>query len=307
MVTRFFQFCVFFLAVLLAPAHALILPSSLVDTDWLGENLQKITVLDVRKDLDSFTKEGHIAGAILVNAKKIRTARMINGIELTRMRPTRSVFEAFMSEHGVSNNSIVVITHQGITPGDVAGAARLYWQMKYYGIDQVAMLDGGNAQWLANMEELTIEPVKIPKGDFKVTTENSDILAVLELVKESINSDQVTLIDTRSLRFHIGLEKRSYVYDYGHIPSSRVFPYKFLHPSKGVMIFPTKQQIKARFDALKINPDGATILYCNSAYECSSVWFSLHEIYGNQDVRIYDGSLHQWTKDYNRPMTTILR
>ena len=307
MMIRFFQFCISSLAVLSVSAHALILPSPLVDTDWLSENLQNITVLDVRKDLDSITKEGHIAGAILVNAKKIRTTRMISGIELTRMRPTPSEFETLMSEHGVSNNSIVVITHQGITPGDVAGAARLYWQMKYYGIDQVAMLDGGNAQWLANMEELTVEPVKTFQGDFRVTTEKSDILATLELVKDSIDSDQVTLIDTRSLRFHIGLEKRSYVYDYGHIPSSRLFPYKFLHPSKGAMIFPTKQQIKARFDALKINPDGAAILYCNSAYECSSVWFSLHEIYGNQNVRIYDGSLHQWTKDFNRPMTTILR
>jgi thiosulfate/3-mercaptopyruvate sulfurtransferase len=307
MLIRFFQKFIFFSILSATAAHSLTLPTPLINTDWLSENLQSVVVLDVRKDIDSFLKEGHIEGAIFVNAKKIRTNRVVNGIELTRMMPSQSDFELFMSAHGISNDSVVVITHQGNTPGDVAGAARLYWQMKYYGVDQVGMLDGGNAQWVASMEDLTTEVIDKPKAKFKVMRVNPDILAKLELVEKSMNNSKVTLIDTRNLRAHIGLEKRAYVYDFGHIPSSRLFPYKFLHPSKGPMIFPTKSQIKTRFNALKIDPDGAAILYCNSAYECSSIWFSLHEIYGNKNVKVYDGSLHQWTKDPKHPMTTILK
>lgn len=114
------------------------LPGPFVSTDWLAENTDDVIVLDVRKDIDSFSAEGHIEDAVLVNAKKVRVTRTIDGLELTRMLPDRKHFEKFMSEHGVSSNSTVVITHKGETPGDVAGAARHYWQLRYYGFDSVA-------------------------------------------------------------------------------------------------------------------------------------------------------------------------
>ncbi|ALE52980.1 hypothetical protein SP60_07110 [Candidatus Thioglobus autotrophicus] len=307
MLLRFLQTIIFSWAIFPAFAYSLVIPSPLVDTDWVSENIEDLVILDVRKDLDSFSEQGHIRGANLVNTKKVRVTRTIDGVELTRMRPDQAGFERFMSAHGVSNNSIVLITHQGQTPGDVAGAARLYWQMKYYGFEQVSMLDGGDAAWTASMEELSKDSTKVKSGQFNFENNaNNKILATIEEVRLAILDPSIQLVDTRSLRFHVGLDSRNYVYDLGHIPSSKVFPYKFLHPLKGVMVFPTKQQIKARFSSLNINPDASIILYCNSAYECSSVWFSLHEIYGNQAVQVYDGSLHQWTKDASHPMTINL-
>jgi thiosulfate/3-mercaptopyruvate sulfurtransferase len=48
------------------------------------------------------------------------------------------------------------------------------------------------------------------------------------------------------------------------------------------------------------------ILYCNSAYKCSSDWFVLQELLGQKNVRIYDGSLHQWTQYDSNPMTKAI-
>lgn len=307
MLLRFLQTTIFSLVAFSASAYSLVVPSPLIDSDWLSENLEHVVILDVRKDLKSFSEQGHILGAKFVDTKSVRVTRTIDGVELTRMRPDQAYFESFMSTQGISNDSVVVITHQGKTPGDVAGAARLYWQMKYYGFEQVAMLDGGNNSWTASMEELSKDLSKTHPGKFsQMKNTNDKILATIKEVKLAILDPSTQLVDTRSLRFHVGLDSRNYVYDLGHIPSSKVFPYKFLHPIKGVMIFPSKQQIKARFNALNINPDEGIILYCNSAYECSSVWFSLHEIYGNKNVQVYDGSLHQWTKDLANPMTINL-
>ena len=307
MLLRFLQTTLFSLVVFSTSAYSLAVPAPLTDSDWLSENLEHVVILDVRKDLKSFSEQGHILGAKLVDTKKIRVTRIIDGIELTRMRPDQAYFERFMSAQGVSNDSVVVITHQGQTPGDVAGATRLYWQMKYYGFDQVAMLNGGNASWTASMEELSKDSSTTRPGKLSDMNDTNDkILATIEEVKLAMLDPNIQLVDTRSLRFHVGLDSRNYVYDLGHIPSSKVFPYKFLHPIKGAMVFPSKQQIKTRFNALNINPDTGIILYCNSAYECSSVWFSLHEIYGNKNVQVYDGSLHQWTKDLANPMTITL-
>ena len=136
----------FFLLGLSSVSHAASqLPGPLVDAYWLADNIDDVVVLDVRKDIDSYTSEGHISGAVLVNVKKVRVTRTIDGQELTRMMPGPEDFAAFMSAHGVSNDSTVVLTHRGEKAGNVAGAARLYWQLRYYGFDSVALLDGGNA------------------------------------------------------------------------------------------------------------------------------------------------------------------
>ena len=112
--------------------------------EWLVANLDSVLILDTRKQTESYA-EGHIPGAILVDVNRIRVDRKI----LINMRPDAAVFQQFMRDHGVNDDSTVDITHPGETPGQVAGAARLYWNMKYYGFDRVSLLDGGNRAWVA--------------------------------------------------------------------------------------------------------------------------------------------------------------
>ena len=39
-----------------------------------------------------------------------------------------------------------------------------------------------------------------------------------------------------------------------------------------------------------------TIAYCNTGVTASLGWFALHELLGNQETRLYDGSMHAWSK-----------
>jgi len=282
-----------------------LIPGPLVDADWLSENIDDVIILDTRKELDTFTKEGHIENAILVNVKNIRMEREINGKNLISMRPDAKSFQTFMRQHGVNNNSQIVITHRGNKSGHVAGAARLYWHMKYYGFVNVALLDGGTAAWVAALGDLTTETGKVRPGNYTVGTEHPEILATMQQVKNAINDSSVTLIDTRELRFHIGIDKKDYVFASGHIPGSKNLPYKLLNPAKGTATYFPPEKLDNIISALQIDMDDSLILYCNSAYECSSDWFVLHEILGKKDVRIYDGSLHQWTQYESNPMTRI--
>ena len=128
----------------------------------------------------------------------------------------------------------------------------------------------------------------------------------MQQVQQALGQDSVTLIDTRELRYHVGLDKKDYVFAYGHIPGSRNLPYKFLHPAKKNMAYYSRDTLTDLLKSLRIDSDDELILYCNSGYEASSVWFALHEILGKSNVRMYDGSLHQWTQYESNPMTTRL-
>ena len=296
---------VFILLAVCMPLSAGELPGPLVNGEWLVANLDKVLVLDVRKKTKTFA-EGHIPGAVPVDVNLIRIERNINDKEMTRMRPDAASFEQFMRAHGVNNDSIVVLTHRGIKPGHVTGAARLYWHMKFYGFDQVALLDGGNPSWMEALEDLVTEADPVAPGNYRVGKEQPAIVATMQQVQRALENDTVTLVDTRELRYHVGLDKKDYVYAYGHIPGSRNMPYQFLHPAKKTMKYYPLDTLTGLLKSLRIDSDDELILYCNSGYEASSVWFALHEILGKSNVRMYDGSLHQWTQYESNPMTTQL-
>ena len=280
-------------------------PGPLVKGEWLANNIDEVVILDVRKNIKSFA-DGHIPGAILVDVKEIRIEREINDRDMTRMRPDPARFEKFMRAHGINSDSMVVLTHHGKTSGQVTGAARLYWQMRYFGFDRVALLDGGNPSWVAALEDLVTEVGAITPGNYVVGDEKPDMVATMEQVRAALQDDAVTLIDTRELRYHVGLEKKDYVYAPGHIPGSRNMPYKFLNPVKGSNRYFDRESYLSLLDSLRIDTGDSLILYCNSGYEASSAWFVLREIVGKQDVKVYDGSLHQWTQYETNPMTTRL-
>ncbi len=281
------------------------LPGPLVKGEWLANNIDEVVVLDVRKNTRSFA-DGHIPGAILVDVKAIRIEREINDRDITRMRPDPASFEKFMRAHGINSDSIVVLTHRGKTSGQVTGAARLYWHMKYFGFDRVALLDGGNPSWVAALEDLVTGVDTFTPGNYVVGDEKPEMVATMEQVRAAMQDDAVTLIDTRELRYHVGLEKKDYVYARGHIPGSRNMPYKFLNPVKGSNRYFDRETYLGLLDSLRIDTGDSLILYCNSGYEASSAWFVLREILGKQDVKLYDGSLHQWTQYETNPMTTRL-
>ncbi|MDH5711682.1 MAG: rhodanese-like domain-containing protein, partial [Gammaproteobacteria bacterium] len=90
--------CLFISSITLA---APILPGVLVDVDWLVENIDDVKILDVRADLDSFLREGHIPGAVVVDTNKVRVTRTINGREITRLIPERKDFDNFIAGHGI--------------------------------------------------------------------------------------------------------------------------------------------------------------------------------------------------------------
>ena len=172
-------------------ASALQVPGPLVDSDWLEQHLDEVSILDVREDIESFTRKAvlvrkrftgdlrlrrfgaHIPGAVLVDFLNIRTSREINDRNVRYLIPEKAEFEELMQSWGVNRDDVIVILSPGAANDDVTMATRLYWQVKYFGHDNVAILDGGMAQWLLEQKPASIEadepkPVAFPDNVFEV-------------------------------------------------------------------------------------------------------------------------------------------
>jgi thiosulfate/3-mercaptopyruvate sulfurtransferase len=85
------------------------------------------------------------------------------------------------------------------------------------------------------------------------------------------------------------------VYDKGHIPGAKNFPNELLTGPTGKASFSSAAQLQELSKAMGINPKANTITYCNSGHLASGSWFLYSEVLGNKNVKLYDGSMHEWT------------
>jgi len=304
-------------------ALALDVPGPVVDGEWLAKNRADVTVLDVRANPKTFTLTpefetdkktgkkflvdlgGHIDGAVLVDNKKVRMDRVIDGVKLKSMLPERADFEKLARSWGVQAGRPIVIVSAGMEPIDFNDAARLYWQFKVYGEDNVAVLNGGTAGWIAAGRAVGTDAVKASEGNWAAKADRSaDMLATSADVEQAMNSKTVQLVDARDDAHYLGLSKSSSTSAAGHVPGAKNV-YTALMSSEGeAAMLRSADTYRDVFKLSGLDAQAPAIAYCNTGHQASGTWFVLSEIVGNKKAKLYDGSMHQWTLE-KRPMVSV--
>ena len=279
--------------------------SPLVETTWLASHSKDVILLDVQKKITPDMPR--IEGAILVSWGEVRAKKEVGGVQLIKMLPDKASFEALMQKLGVNNNSAIVITSTSSKAAEVFFATRLYWQLKYYGHDNVALLNGGNGKWFKEKRATTTKQYEsVKKGNFIAKVERKEILATTIDVKEAIKKHSVTLIDARSQDMYLGLfYKKKYVGAAGHLSKAKSVDGDMFLLHGTVKTFHPTDKIQMALEAKGVGSKAASISYCNSGHLASGLWFIEHELLGNKKAKLYDGSMHAWTKDKNRAVVKM--
>lgn len=283
------------------------LPGPLVNTDWLAKHQADVTVLDVRKDTKSFNQKtkggkvfGHIPGSALVPrpAFSVTKKGALHG-EL----PSKEVFEALMQKSGVNPDSTIVISDRGSNFKEVGFGTRLYWTLKYFGHDKVALLDGGTAKWAAEKRKMAYDSLSPKQGEWKAKGEHKEILASLQDVEKTVNQ-KGQIVDGLPMPFYLGLKlKKGVVAKRGHIPGAKSLPAGVLvsHSPMGAIFYPT-DKLKQVVSAMGIDDSKPVTTHCNTGHIASITWFALSELLGNKKARLYDGSMEEWSKAKDHPV-----
>ena len=240
-------------------AHAESLPGPLVDVGWLDGNLDKVTLLDVRADVNSFSKRskggspvnpcgagvkgkdaeavaGHIPGAVLVRWSLLTAQQTVAGQKTDGWLPPGDDFERLMQKSGVNKEQPVVITYKGEKAIETAMAARLYYTLKYFGHNQIAILDGGTAAWIQSDRKVKFGRSKSARGNFAAGPGRTELVAVLSEVRDTSESGNGQLLDVREPAGFLGVARNITSVDpmwHGHIPGSINVPMTLLSNNVG--------------------------------------------------------------------------
>ena len=120
----------------------------LVETAWLAAHLSDadVCIVDARWRGDGTSRElyqrGHIPGAIHLDWYHDLSWTDARGVRNLLLPP--EPFMAVMEAAGIGDHTRVV----AYAETDHSGAARLWWALRFYGHDQVAVLNGGWTRWV---------------------------------------------------------------------------------------------------------------------------------------------------------------
>lgn len=301
-------------------AFAVNVPGPLVDPAWLNAHLNEVKVLQVSGTIKDFTTapeikevkgkkvivavKGHVPGATFVDFEKIRVKRNIDGKMVKGVIPEKAAFEKLVQSWGVNKDQPIVIVPKGLSTSDVDEAARLYWQFKYYGQDNMAILNGGMAQWLADGMPAATDVPAVEKGNWVPTAERKNILATYQDVKQAVdNPGSVELADARPANQYMGVFTKPKELP-GHLPDAKDIPPDLLTTADGASArFLPKATYESMFKTIGLNPGKEEIDYCNTGHLASGLWFVTHEIMGNEKARLYDGSIVEYSMYEGSKMT----
>jgi thiosulfate/3-mercaptopyruvate sulfurtransferase len=206
--------------------------------------------------------------------------------------PDQDAFKAAMRRAGVEQGRQVVAY-------DAAGgtaAARAWWLLRYFGHEQVAVLDGGIAAWRQAGEPVQSGELAVAPGDFAArpgAMELLDATGAAALARDGV------LLDARAPERYRG-EQEPIDPVAGHIPGAHNAPTAENLDRSGRFLAPSA--LRAGFERRGVR-DGIEVgAYCGSGITAAHEVLAL-ELAGYR-AALYAGSWSDWITDPSRPVAT---
>jgi thiosulfate/3-mercaptopyruvate sulfurtransferase len=269
----------------------------LVETQWVQDHLDDDSIRIVEVDENpALYQEAHIPGAIGFDWKK----DLQDQVKRDFLGPKE--FGELMGSRGISNDHTVVLY------GDRNNwfAAYTYWYFKYYGHDNVRLMNGPREKWISEDRPTTSDVPEYEQQSFSTREGDEAIRAKRDEVHQALDT-RTKLVDVRSpaefsgeLIAMAGYEQEG-AQRAGHIPGAASVPWAQAVKEDGT--FKDADELRDLYSGKNvIDGSNPIIAYCRIGERSAHTWFVLHELLGHEDVKNYDGSWTEWGNMVNVPI-----
>ena len=269
---------------------------SLVSTEWLSANLQKVKIIDSswhmpgskRDGLEEYKNE-HVESAIFFDIDRFSD----QSTDLPHMLPSKENWESIISSLGIRNEDTIVIYDNS----EVVSACRLWYSFLYFGHDKtlIKVLDGGMQKWKRENYPINNQYVKIKKSKYKAI-ENKELVKNLDEIKENLQKKKFDIIDARNKdRFEGKVAEPRKGLKSGSIPNSICLPFKTVL-NKNRTFKKTTDIMNVFKEVIKDTNKNNIVFSCGSGITSCVLALAYSLINNNYNPKIYDGSWSEYGK-----------
>ncbi len=263
----------------------------LIEPDELESHLDDNNVIIVDLCKAKQYAQAHVPGAHFINyADIVHINKPVMGL-----LPSAENFSTLLSSLGITADT------QVIAYDDEGGgcAARFIWTLHVHGHDKTSLLNGGLFSWANEGHTLDNETPATPTPSNYSLENTGKYTANREYISNNLNSENIVLLDARSLPEYSGAKK--FADKAGHIPGSIHFEWTDKMDRNNNLRLLAVEDIQNKLNEMGITSDKEVICYCQSHHRSAFSYLVLR-ILGYENVKGYPGSWSDWG---NHPDTPV--
>jgi len=290
----------------------------LVHIEWLGQVLAggrpeaapdgPFRLFHVNFGVPEEYEEGHIPGALYLDTNSLEDPADWN-------RRSPEELDAAVRRLGIASDTTVVLYGRDSVgdanekwPGRRAGqiaATRALMILRYAGVDDVRLLDGGYDWWVRAgypVETTIRRPSPVESFGVRIPL-RPDVIVDIEEAKQILaDQEGAALVSVRTWKEHIGK-----VSGYNYIgPAGRIAgdvwgncgsdAYHMQHYRNVDNTMRAYPEIAANWAEAGVTPDKWVAFYCGTGWRASETWFYAY-LQGWERIAVYDGGWLEWSSD----------
>jgi 3-mercaptopyruvate sulfurtransferase SseA len=296
----------------------------LVHTEWLRQVLDggrpeaapagPFLLFHVNFGVPEEYEEGHIPRALYLDTNRLESPDDWN-------RRSPEELEQALCSLGVTRDTTVILYGRDTEgdanekwPGRRAGqiaASRAAMILRYSGVDDVRLLDGGYDWWVRAgypLEAVVREPTPVSSFGVQIPLRPEIIVDIDEAKQILADRENAALVSVRTWNEHIGM-----VSGYNYIvPAGRIAgdvwgncgsdAYHMQHYRNVDNTMRAYPEIASIWEEVGITADKRVAFYCGTGWRASETWFYAY-LMGWQRPAVYDGGWFEWSQDpINNPI-----
>jgi molybdopterin synthase sulfurtransferase len=306
------------------PVERLTNHERLVHTGWLRRVLDggrpeaspsgRFLLFHVNFGVPEEYREHHLPGALYLDTNQLE-----NPMDWNRRSPEE--LDAALRALGITRDTTVVLYGRDTEgeaeekwPGRRAGqiaATRAAMILRYCGLDDVRLLDGGYDAWVraGNALETTLrEPTPVPSFGARIPRRPEVIVDIDEAKQILSDPDGAALVSVRTWDEHIGkVSGYNYIEPAGRIAgdvwgncgSDAYHMQHYRNVDNTMRAYP---EIAANWAEAGITSDKWVAFYCGTGWRASETWFYAY-LMDWPRIAVYDGGWYEWSRDpINNPI-----
>ncbi len=300
------------------PVHRLANYDKLVHPQWLRQLLDggrpeaapsgPYQLFHVNFGVPEEYEENHLPGAIYLDTNQLE-----NPSDWNRRSPEE--LETALHSLGITRDTTVILYGRDTEghanekwPGRRAGqiaACRAALILRYAGVDDVRLLDGGYDRWVQGgnpLETVLNEPTPVASFGAPIPLRPELIVDIEEAKQILFDQEHAALVSVRTWKEHIGkVSGYNYIAPAGRIAGDvwgncGTDAYHMQHYRNVDNTMRAYPEIAANWKAAEIRADKWVAFYCGTGWRAAETWFYAY-LMGWPRIAVYDGGWFEWSRD----------